>query len=568
VAADRWCEQAKAAELTFLRSLVEGSLGGAPSVSGARSLAVGASSAGDLAGDERARAVALVRWALSAEDSETRWDAVHAAGELALTELLDELRRALADSKSQAPSVRARAAEVVAELSNLPDVAAALEGISKDDPSWTVRRVATDAMRRAQKGESLRGDLFSRLRARIRCNRVRFEADDEPLEERGLASLGLLLPPAYLHFFISVFGGGRLVFLGEEDKKGNQQDSDSVFLNTPARLVGTSSRLPDDLKNFNEYVWTRYVEGERRYQKVDEDYALKRYGELYARGWADADAYNYGVLLFEAAFRDDARRAAHLLRCRRILTAYRSLADEEWDVVDDRLEEARDIIAEEGLVWPGEGGDHLVPIGSWSGVIKLCLDRDADGVWAHDPDENQRWQVAPCVAAFLNDPHIRRPGVGPDGSDDPLELLDRVGTHLDAGEMKEAARLYGDVLEQHKRPQVLERAAQLLQRDDMSPLLAAQLLSTIPMAGDRTSAEVVKSVLQVLPVPFAVAAVTSVGEFDEDGSQISLFINAAAGLRKRSHEPVKQVAKQIRDSRGTSHIRTVRNPFYKEFKTG
>ena len=41
---------------------------------------------------------------------------------------------------------------------------------------------------------------------------------------------------------------------------------------------------------------------------IDEDAALARYAARYDAGLIDTNAWNYGVLLFESAYRDDARR--------------------------------------------------------------------------------------------------------------------------------------------------------------------------------------------------------------------------------------------------------------------
>ena len=51
--------------------------------------------------------------------------------------------------------------------------------------------------------------------------------------------------------------------------------------------------------------------------------------------------------------------------------------------------------------------------------------------------------------------------------------------------------------------------------------------------------------------------------YDEDGSQVALFVDAAAGMRKKTHTDARNAAKQAREGRGRAHIRTLRNPWHK-----
>lgn len=558
-----WADQAHQLEDPILRELAVAALSQNPSPSALRDLATGAAVVGELTPPQEAQALSLIRWAFE-ESPASAWDAAHAAGELRLPTqqepLLDLLAGVLQAANRFMPSARARAAEAYALLADPEQAVQALDAL-KDDDSWTVRRLAKDAARNLNRDTEPRGDLFSRVKALIRTERIRMEVDEEPLNAADLAKLGLRLPASLLQFLATVFIGGRAVLL-EEDLKGNKKDGESYFLTPPGRLVGKASAQASDLQNYNEYVYTRYIDGARKYPKVDEDYALKRYKEYYDRGWVDMEAYNYGVLLFEAAFRDVQGRGLHLLRCRNVLSAYQAMSGEEWDAVDDRLLEAEDIIKDEGHSWSGEQPVYF-QIGVWGGVIELSLDLEGPGLYARDPDVGPgRWKVAGSVAAFLNNPEVRRPG--DEGELDPITLLEQAGDAMDAGQKKQAARLFGDVLEQHRAPKVLAKAAELLQRDDMDALSAAQLLSTILMVGDRKSAEAVRAVLQSLPVELAVEMVNVVAPHDEDGSQIALFVNAAAGVRKRTHAAVKAAAKQLKDVRGKAHIRTLRNPWYKK----
>lgn len=557
---ETWRSAALADETPRLTALAVAALNAPHSAEALRDLAVGAALAQGL---DAAKAAALIRWGLGEKASKLHWDAVHAAGELALPDLASDLRKVIDSPKRYAETVRGRAAEAYAETARM-EASELLEKLRVEDDAWTVRRLATDALRMLRSDKSERGHLFSRLQALIRCGLIRFESDDDPLEPKELGKLGLRVPEVYLAFLCDVFPGGRMVFV--DRSKDTEEDGETFFLHPPRKLGEAVGTTPADIKNANEYVWARYVESSKNYSKLDEDYALKRYAEFYGRrGRVDADSYNYGVLLFEAAFRDEANRATHLLRCRDILRAYGRVAGgEEWDVVDDRLAEAEDLIAEESLSWGDGVCERPITLGQWMGVTQLLIDPEVPGVFAHDDDEDPpRWQVTRSLAAFLNGPSITKPDA--EAPPDPLEQLAEVEGCIDAGRKREAARLYCEVLEANPEAEpVLERAAAVLLRDDMEPLSAAQLLATIPLEGDRKSMDVVRAVLLALTTEQATALVEAAAPYNEAGSQIAHFIDAAAGIRRRSHAAVKNVAKQLRDSRAKAHIRTLKNPWYKK----
>jgi len=108
-----------------------------------------------------------------------------------------------------------------------------------------------------------------------------------------------------------------------------------------------------------------------------------------------------------------------------------------------------------------------------------------------------------------------------------------------------------------------ESAAALLSRTSLTPLLSAQLLSSLLMAGDKKTTELARDVLHALTPARAKELIDAIAPMDEDGSQYALLTDAAAGLRKKSHTEVRDVAKQRKASRQKTHVRTVKNPFYK-----
>lgn len=521
----------------------------------------------ELSDEELDAAEALARVGLDSGDPERVWDAVHLIGEFGLEGFEDALRGLIEDTK-QPSSVRARAVEAWAESADASKVTERLEELRTQDESWTVRRAAKDSAHRLGKDETLGGDLFGRYEALIRTDRLRTEVDEEELNPRRLANMGLRLPAAYQLFLLRCFAGGRLVFL-ELTAKNDPPDAGHFVLTTPRRLLGeVSQRVPSDLANFNEYVYTRYVEGESRYAKVDESYALARYAEHYDRGWIDDEAYNYGVLLFESAYaqEDDAERADFLLRSRDVLRTFKLRTPEEWEAVDDRLLESEDEVERDQLGWPlRQTPRKPLLIGRWAGVVELAIDLEGQGVFARDPEtpSGKAWQrVAPCLAAFLNGPSVG--GLGVEDPRDPLTLLGQAEAAIEAGKRRKAARLFADALEQDRKSKpVLDAVARLLTRKDLEPLDAGQLCAAILLEGDRTSSDSVKAALQAVPAKRALAMVEALLPYDEAGSQVALFINAAAALRKRSHAKVKDAAKRSREGRGKVHNRTMRNPWYK-----
>jgi len=565
---DRWRAAARADEGPALEARAREGLAGADSGAALRGLAVGAALL-EPTPAERDRAADLVRWGLAAEAAAARWDAVHAAAALGLEEVAAEVAAIVADPAGTEPAVRARAVEALARL-DPAGARTALEAVRVDDPDWTVRRLATDAQRVLRSGRPPgRGGPFARYRALVRSGRAEERPETMRLDAAGLARLGVRLPPALALFAADVFPGGTVTLTGEPS--GALGEGASLRLDGPSALAERAADRAgsgDGFERLHEYVWERYVEGAKRYPDVDEDRALGEYGARYDGGVLDGDAWNYGVLLFESAFRDDARRTLYLRRARDVLAAWVDHTGEaEWDVGPRPAAEARDMAAEEGPPPAGDEPPGRFVFGRWGGVLRLELDLDRPGVWAVDPDSGERWLHAPGLAAFLNDPHGRRPGAvrAAGGADGALDLLGRAAAAMDEQDLKRAGRLFGDALERdHRTKAVLARAAELLERADMTPLLAAQLLATIPLVGDKKSLTVVRAALQALPAERAAALVEAAAPYDEDGSQVALFVDAAAGIRKRSHDAVRTAARRLKGERGRAHLRTLRNPWYKK----
>lgn len=561
---DRWRRAADASDGALLEASGAAALTQPPGPGPLRELAVAAGALerrAPLDPDARARALTHVRWGLAADRGEAvRWDAVHVAAELALAELAPEVRAVLGGAGGASAPVRARAAEAWPRLAPPADARTALEAARAADADWTVRRLAGDALRALEaRGAARRPAPLARLEALLRCGQVRVEGGSATLPVAALEEAGLDLPPTYRLLLATCCGPGRLL---QEAEDGRGPAAALTLAPLAALRDGLAKAGPGaaELRRIQEHVWARYVDGGKG-TGLDEGRALRALGERYDGGLVDADLWSLGVLLFEAAAveADPRRQAALRRRCRSALRAFRELAPEPWEVVDDRLAEVEQALEQDAP--PDEPGPLLAFADR--GGEPLLLDLHRPGVFVREGTRVRR--LAPSLAHLVADPlgHLPAGAAGAGQGKGVLSLLDEADGHLAAGRYKQAGRLFGDALEADASDAVLARAAALLSRPDLSPLLAAQLLATVPLAGDARSGEVVRRALQALAPGRARDLVEVLGPYDEDGSQYALVVDAAAALRARSHQDARDVARRFKQGRGKPNLRSIRNPFYK-----
>lgn len=103
-----------------------------------------------------------------------------------------------------------------------------------------------------------------------------------------------------------------------------------------------------------QYIWKRYIDNTSNYPDVNDVEAIEVFERYYAKHPVNEDdeCFYFGVLCFEAAWccDDEAKQARLILKAKEILEIYRKISEEQdWDVVEDRLEECRDFIAENNL---------------------------------------------------------------------------------------------------------------------------------------------------------------------------------------------------------------------------
>jgi serine/threonine-protein kinase len=106
----------------------------------------------------------------------------------------------------------------------------------------------------------------------------------------------------------------------------------------------------DALRKTQDYVYSRYVEGED-HESIDEDAALRILEAHHSapENADDPDCALLGILYFEMGFESEDRKVDFLRRAKRWLLRAQALADEPWDAVDDRLADIDAVLAASGV---------------------------------------------------------------------------------------------------------------------------------------------------------------------------------------------------------------------------
>lgn len=98
-----------------------------------------------------------------------------------------------------------------------------------------------------------------------------------------------------------------------------------------------------EIQRIQEHVYAKYVDGGHGDPGVDEKAAIERLREYHRTTplSVDDETFYLGILYFENAFADPKREKEYMARAVTILDDYRARNPEEWDVVDDRADDAR-----------------------------------------------------------------------------------------------------------------------------------------------------------------------------------------------------------------------------------
>lgn len=118
-----------------------------------------------------------------------------------------------------------------------------------------------------------------------------------------------------------------------------------------AATLPPHSRVKDQIKRIQEYVWARHIDGSDHYDhSIDEDGAIQALDAFYSEigNRNSQDQVYLGILLFERAFEHPEQKAELFERARKIFEFYRRVSQEtDWTAVEDRLDDIRRFQEEE-----------------------------------------------------------------------------------------------------------------------------------------------------------------------------------------------------------------------------
>jgi formylglycine-generating enzyme len=111
--------------------------------------------------------------------------------------------------------------------------------------------------------------------------------------------------------------------------------------------------VDDSIRRLQEYVYTKYVDGESPSSTLDEAAAFESLEAWFSapERTEDPDCFMPGVLAFELAFEveEEAQREHWFRRAKFWLQRYRDLSGEAWEVVDDRLTDIEGYFEQRGV---------------------------------------------------------------------------------------------------------------------------------------------------------------------------------------------------------------------------
>ena len=119
------------------------------------------------------------------------------------------------------------------------------------------------------------------------------------------------------------------------------------------------TRVKEQIKCIQNYVWARHVDGSDKYDHaIDEHEALQTLDAFYSEigNRNSRDQVYLGILLFEHAFElEEDAQEAYFGRAKRIFDFYKRVTGEnDWAAVEDRLEDIQSFFADRG-----DGGEDV-----------------------------------------------------------------------------------------------------------------------------------------------------------------------------------------------------------------
>ncbi len=604
---EEWRRDGWAAEAPSLADLARAALAAAPSPDSVRDLSIGARAlAGSLDEKLRARAIDHVKVAFETKKDDALFDALVVCADLSLAEVRPTVLAILSKDGPKTPWVRGMAAWAMRGVAPAAEAKTILDRTRREDVSWVARNIAGEAALVLDGRPDSTPPLFARFGWLQKTYRLKTRSHVAPYGVEKWLKLGVALPPAPRLFYAQVLGGGTCD-LADEGAGSEVTRRGQLTLRAPE----DAPRPAPPLTELSDYVWKRYVDHAKSYPSVDEEQALRRYAERYddPRRPLDRDAWAYGVLLFEGAFRDEAKRADRLLRAREVLEGTIAITGEaDWDVVADRLAEARDMIQGENLATLPRT-PRLFPFGTFSG-LELFLDAARAGATpvlarpvAEEEEEDEfapttlralrgpkkepalvePTEISPSFARWMADPRganlvasvtasaetISLESVGRGGEGSALLLLSEAQRFADQKDMKRAGRLYFDALDLESGKEAVEAVARFLERPEVEPALAADLLGETTLGGDKKGEKIAHALLAELDVARGKEIVAALEKLDRAGggdSGAARLVDVIAKCRPKRLEALRDAARAIQERRGEAHVRTVKNKWYKPFK--
>lgn len=120
---------------------------------------------------------------------------------------------------------------------------------------------------------------------------------------------------------------------------------DQREITSGAATLPPQTRVKDEIKRIQEYVWARHIDGSDHYDhSIDEETAIRVLDSFYSEigNRNSPDQVYLGILLFERAFEHPDQQAELFERARKILEFYRRVSQEtDWNAVEDRLDDIR-----------------------------------------------------------------------------------------------------------------------------------------------------------------------------------------------------------------------------------
>jgi len=137
--------------------------------------------------------------------------------------------------------------------------------------------------------------------------------------------------------------------------------------------------LSDQVRKIQEYIYAKYVD-QGKHGTLDEEAALRVLEQHFRQpaNAGDSECCYLGILYFERGFgfEDDDRKIDYFRRAKHWLEKSKSLSEDAWDAVDDRLADINGFFEDEGI---SAEGDLAASAGADAAAAALPTEIDVHG---------------------------------------------------------------------------------------------------------------------------------------------------------------------------------------------